>query len=333
MEKGRGSWIRVAALGLVVMSSAVKEVQALDQAQFGDHFELQMDGQVFRQVEPGIFEHVYLPSHPIKIKLMYTNVQGPQDFLSGFTATLDVRPIQGGAVAYSTSFRLVNHNALDLSTQTVGYTEIPANTLSPGQYLMDVTARINGQFLATPSAIIEVAGGTTTERPAETPWGTNAYGEETYGMVYRYTMGYRFIPQIDGKITKLGGLFHGTKTVYLYDATGSILALASVIGNTGNSKAWKYASITPVSVRKDQTYTVAVALVGSGGSIRDLSKVVIQNGGLHRTPNPLPKTFGGVKIVSSVYASDPQGTGAMPRSNETNYMYGQADIEFVPTGQ
>ena len=123
-------------------------------------------------------------------------------------------------------------------------------------------------------------------------------------------MGYQFIPQVSGKVTKLGGFFNGTKKVRLYDSSGSVLAMADVTA----ANSWGYADITPVQVTAGQTYTVAVNLAGSGGSYRNLGTA------------PLPKTFGKIQILKSVYRAS---SDLVPTSSSTG-MYGQADIEFVP---
>jgi hypothetical protein len=57
----------------------------------------------------------------------------------------------------------------------------------------------------------------------QAPWQTFANGTLYTNVNWNYTMGYNFTPQQNGKITKLGGYFNGTKTVYLWDKTTSTL--------------------------------------------------------------------------------------------------------------
>ncbi|MFH1855661.1 MAG: hypothetical protein ABH836_00340 [Candidatus Omnitrophota bacterium] len=142
----------------------------------------------------------------------------------------------------------------------------------------------------------------------ETPWQTNQSGTLYTNIAWNYTMGYHFTPQEDGKITKLGGYFNGTKTVYLWNkTTGALLAQTTVTANN----AWAYTGITPVSVIKGQTYTVAVYLNSSGASYRP---------GIN-----LPQIYGNIKIESSTYVYG----NSRPTNIITSTMYGQADIGFA----
>lgn len=146
----------------------------------------------------------------------------------------------------------------------------------------------------------------------QTPWQTNANGNLYTNIAWNSTMGYNFTPSISGQITKLGGFFNGTKTVYLWNkATGALLKQATV----SSSNNWSYAIIEPVSVEAGVTYTVAAYLAGSGGSYR----VVI---------NTFPRTYEDIRIEGTAYISGNQ----RPTNNYCCYMYGQVDIEFVPEG-
>mgnify|MGYP001572454800 CR=1 FL=1 len=153
----------------------------------------------------------------------------------------------------------------------------------------------------------------------QTPWKTNAYGLLSTNNSWNDAMGYHFTPLKDGKITKLGGFFNGTKVVKLFNkSTGTLLASATVTaGNT-----WSYASITPISVKSGITYTVAVYLKGSGGSLR-----------IRRDRKALlPRTFGDIRIQASAYTSTYYNPSARPTNSSYTAMYGQADVEFVPGG-
>lgn len=188
--------------------------------------------------------------------------------------------------------------------------------LSPGEYEIFVMhPTVHTEITVAQGRFVVAAAGSTqaqTQTP-ETPWQTNAYGTLTTNVAWNYNMGYQFIPQVNGKVTKLGGFFNGTKKVRLYDSSGSVLAMADVTANTNNS--WAYTNISPVQLTASQTYTVAVNLAGAGGSNRNLGSL------------PLPKTFGKIQILKSVYRS---ASDLVPTTGSTAFMYGQADIEFVP---
>ncbi len=187
-------------------------------------------------------------------------------------------------------------------------------TTMAGTWTLSPTARQTGTLItAVVNGVTTVTDnrGTVAVRPPETPWQTNAYGSLRTGINYNYNMGYQFIPQVNGRVTQLGGFFNGTKTVRLYNASGSFLAWVDVTANNG----WAYAPISPVQLQAGQTYTVAVNLAGSGASYRGLGTTL------------LPQTFGSVRILSSVYLSN---STLMPTTQTLSYMFGQADIEFVP---
>ncbi len=239
---------------------------------------------------------------------------------TSFSQTGNISLNQHGAPPF-TEFSVWAHGSLIDPVSDLVTPQIKLN-LPPGDYsyiVSIVDPQHANQIVLSSNLIVHVVaaggptGGTTPQR-AETPLGTAPVRASLTSRRYPYTMGYEFVPQADGKITKLGGLFQGTKTVYLYNSSGSVLALASVTGNN----TWTYAPITPVTVKSGQTYTVAVALAGSGGSYQVLS-------------DSLPKTFGNVRILTALDHYDPTGTGAMPTTRFTsNITYGQADVEFVP---
>lgn len=146
---------------------------------------------------------------------------------------------------------------------------------------------------------------------AETPWQSNQNGYLVTNVPWNYTMGYKFMPLKNGKITKLGGFFNGIKTVYLWDPKGKILASALVSSNNN----WSYSSIGPVDIKKGQIYTVAVCLKGNGGSYR------------YRI-NRTPRTYKNIKIIGSCYVYS-NGVQYPIYINTNTKMYGQVDIGFV----
>ena len=69
----------------------------------------------------------------------------------------------------------------------------------------------------------------------QTPWQTNQNGTlYPRTIAWNYTMGYSFVPQKDGQITRLWGFFEGSKTIRLWDKnTRQVLASAVVVGKFG----------------------------------------------------------------------------------------------------
>ena len=156
----------------------------------------------------------------------------------------------------------------------------------------------------------------SADKPAETPWGSNAGSPSGFNNTWNYMMGYKFTPQTSGKVTKLGGYFNGTKTLRLWRvSSGELLASVSV---SDPNNSWAYADITDVTVTSGAQYYVAVALAGSGGA--------------YKSGRSYPTTYGNIRIdkcsYKSGYNSDtyPSSFSSQP----TGTMYGMADITFVP---
>jgi len=81
-----------------------------------------------------------------------------------------------------------------------------------------------------------------------------------------YIAGYAFTPNKNLTVTHLGGLFNGTKTIYLYNrSTGALLASVS----NPSANGWSYKTIPPITLTAGTSYTVAVYLAGSGAAYRD----------------------------------------------------------------
>jgi hypothetical protein len=153
------------------------------------------------------------------------------------------------------------------------------------------------------------------DKPAETPWGSNAGSPTGTNQSWNYMMGYKFTPLANGKVTKLGGHFIGTKTLRLWRVSSGEL-LASVSVDLNNS--WAYAAITDVTVTSGVQYYVAVALAGSGGA--------------YKSGRSYPTTYGNIRIDKCSYKSG-YNSDTYPSSftsEPTNYNYGMADITFVP---
>jgi len=147
---------------------------------------------------------------------------------------------------------------------------------------------------------------------SETPWKTNAHGDLTINLNWDITAGYKFIPQVSGQVTKLGGNFNGTKKVSLYDTVDSrIIAEADVT----SSDNWVYTSITPVNLMAGRTYLVGADIAGSGGS--------------RRTNISLPATYGNITIQQSCFSESPATFPLNTCRAGWDSMLGQVDIEFV----
>ena len=128
-------------------------------------------------------------------------------------------------------------------------------------------------------------------------------------------MGYKFTPQANGKVTKLGGYFNGTKTLRLWRVSTEVLLASVSVSDPNNS--WAYAAITDVTVTSGVQYLVAVALTGSGGA--------------YKSGRSYPTTYGNIRIDRCSYKQN-YNSDTYPSSliDVTNYMYGMADITFVP---
>jgi hypothetical protein len=154
------------------------------------------------------------------------------------------------------------------------------------------------------------------EGQTQTPWRTNAPNTVITDLDWHYAMGYHFLPQIDGQVTGLGGLFSGTKVVRLFDRTrGTLLAEATVTA----SNDWAYSRLNePVQVTAGNEYTVAVYLAGSGGALH------------YSPPQDFPQLFKDILIDGTTYEYTGSDANARPTNSLTGIMYGVADIEFVP---
>ena len=153
-------------------------------------------------------------------------------------------------------------------------------------------------------------------KPAETPWGSLTGSPTGTNQTWNYMMGYKFTPQANGTVTKLGGYFNGTKTLRLWRvSSGELLASVSV---TDPNNSWRYADITPVTVTSGVQYYVALYTHSNGGAyIRDRS---------------YPTTYGNIRIDKCSYKQgyDSDTYPSSFTSEPTGTMYGMADITFVP---
>jgi hypothetical protein len=130
-----------------------------------------------------------------------------------------------------------------------------------------------------------------------------------------YMAGYAFTPNKDLTVTQLGGLYDGTRTVYLYNrSTGALLASAS---NTA-ANAWIYTRITPVTLTAGTPYTVAVYTAGTGAA---------QRTGVTMPATRADATIEGTCYRPSAIAEPCAYSGLIPGAD-----YGLADIKYTPVG-
>ena len=159
-------------------------------------------------------------------------------------------------------------------------------------------------------------GAHRAERAAETPWGSNVGSGIANDVAWTYMMGYKFTPQANGTVTKLGGYFKYTKTLRLWRvSSGELLASVSV---SDPDNSWAYADITPVTVTSGVQYYVAL--------------YTNSNGGAYKSGRSYPTTYGNIRIDKCSYKQS-YNSDTYPSSfssEPTNYMYGMADITFVP---
>jgi len=129
-----------------------------------------------------------------------------------------------------------------------------------------------------------------------------------------WALGYHFTPQVNGKVTHLGGLFEGPKMVKLFDYDSGQL-LASTLVESRNR--YEYRSINPIDVESGKRYTVAAYFHGAG-----FSAAPIAAGGF-------PRLVEHIRIDSSCYADISSDRDARPSNTALGFMYGQPDIKFV----
>jgi len=220
--------------------------------------------------------------------------------------------IQGSCYNYGDAYPVVV-----VSSYMYGQADIAFEPIeSLGIYRSDSSAYIGGELWSGPSSQhpdYDLAFQTYImpgQPSIQTPWKDNGNGTLYKNYNWYYTMGYRFTPVTDGYVTKLGGYFNGTKTVSLWDTSGTKLTNASVT----SSYNWSYTDILPVAVKAGQTYTVAAYIAGSGGCYR------------YSVQPTFPRTHGDITIKGSCYASG--NTYPVAVSSYYN-MYGQVDIGFV----
>ena len=154
----------------------------------------------------------------------------------------------------------------------------------------------------------------------ENPLQSSGLSTVATNVSWNYLMGYRFTPQTNGTVTQLGGIYSGTKTVYLWRWSDGLF-LGSVSNSSSNN--WTYTNLeTAASLTSGTEYLVVVALNGSGGAY------------IRTAGSGLPSTYGNIRINYSAYIRGSFSSNTMPTSwsssTQTTYYYGVPDITFVP---
>lgn len=149
---------------------------------------------------------------------------------------------------------------------------------------------------------------------------SNPLYQPTDGTLYTdvngdYVAGYGFTPNKTLTVTSLGGLWNGTKTVYLFNrTTGAVLASLPVT----SANSWVYNRITPVTLTPGQPYTVAVYSSGAGA----------YRGGLTSMPSSRPDAT----IDGTCYRPGNTGEPCAVSGLIAGYNYGMADFKYAATG-
>lgn len=133
-----------------------------------------------------------------------------------------------------------------------------------------------------------------------------------------YIGGYAFTPNKNLTVTSLGGLWNGTKTVYLFNrTTGAVLASAVVT----SANSWIYTPISPpVTLTAGQPYTVASYSPGGGG-------------GAYRTGlTSMPSSRADATIDGSCYRPATNAEPCVWSGLLAGNNYGMTDFKYAPTG-
>lgn len=170
--------------------------------------------------------------------------------------------------------------------------------------LADLKVKNIESVVAVPKS--QAVGG--TERPLQSYVTNNHTLSMIKNLNWNYTMGYNFIPKNDVTLTQVGGLFSGNKLVRVWDQAGGVVAEAYVNGNNN----WSYAAVTPVTLKANTQYTVAVTLNGLGASYAAGSSSLY------------PISTNSIEIRSTAYAYGNQRPNYS--LNNSSVMYGLADI-------
>lgn len=156
----------------------------------------------------------------------------------------------------------------------------------------------------------------------ETPWKTKSI-ETAQGFKQNITidfpiLGYRFVTNSNGTITRLGGRFSGKHPVYLWDDSRKVLAMVEV--NSTKDK-WTYVSIRgrPIQIFPNRLYTVGVYL----------EKCADGTGWMNPTGSgfSLSASGGNIEIIGS-RMGDMTTAAGYPIFPDNN-MYGMVDVEYL----
>ena len=177
-------------------------------------------------------------------------------------------------------------------------------------------------FINTQTALPPFQALHTPQNTSGTPENTlqsSGLSYDTRSVPWNYLFGFTFTPQVNGTITRLGGYYNGTKTVYLWWFSDG-----SYLGSVSNyaSNTWTYTDLeSSVSVVSGIEYFVGVAINGSWGA-----RIYFSDGNL-------PYTYGNVTINKSYYERGSFSSTTMPTNWDgvnLQYTWVVPDITFVP---
>ncbi len=203
------------------------------------------------------------------------------------------------------SLALDTNTSIDLGSNTLSTSGTGGITFG---HTGDTTFTGNvGIGVGAASALLHVAAGTSqqTTHPLQ-----DAISGTPSASSLDLNAGYTFMPRYDGQITHLGARCDaGTRTVRLYNSSGTLLASASVVST--DIDTWVYTAITPINVTQGTEYVVAVR-----SDTNNYCSISAST----------PRDSGGVEIKSGQFII---GSDAMPNAPSTLAMYGLADVTFV----
>jgi Galactose binding lectin domain/Domain of unknown function (DUF4082) len=241
-----------------------------------------------------------------------------------FAVQLYPDPIRGALVFSAFGNHAVGTRAANWYVQNVVLAQFRNNTRPWKSYVVMKWTDLGtaGPDASDTWTLVEQDAAVTTTTPAtvETPWGAGKSGTITT-LSAPAIAGYEFTPLVNGKITGLGtNASAGTYQVNLY--AGSTLSSVSITTNTSGAFVYKALS-TPVAVTAGTTYTVAVVLPTTAGTLigRSFTNVPV-----------FPRVYGNVRIERSVAANNTTNStlvSSRPTVAVTN-MAGAADVMFQP---
>lgn len=197
--------------------------------------------------------------------------------------------------------------ALPTPTPTTTFT--PTRTATPS-----ATNTPTPTFTFTPTATrtpTKTPTPTSTQTPNPlAPCQSSSCGSPSDSSVDNFNNGYKFTVNANGTVSALWLLANGTetRTVRLYDSSGTVLSSASITGVTG---VWISASVTPVSLTAGNWYVIAERAPGTAYH--------------YYTYETLPMTSGSITFNEGRYLA----ADTIPTSVSSGALHGLVDFTFT----